>query len=565
MLLLPLLALVVHVLHDGEREGLCLLVRMRSARHILDALVKPRITEGNGRIAAVEELVDGLPLLQPRERAILPEDGRRVRERALQTVVAVHEGAMAKFKAFVEDFPKLILVPARRERHVHEVDGDDALIEAAVILGLAVLVHIRGQEAAAAHAGIAVPLAVLVDLILEHLLFGDVIGHHALCGASCGELRKIPILAPFAHVVLFEDVDELGEGGRHPHARFVLDALDALVERLFDDEGKVCALLFAARLAEIHEHRHEGRLPVGGEQRHDLILDGLDALLDLLAQPLFGDLVDGVLILRADGGKLFLDLPPDLLTADVHEGRKVRQRDALPAVLVGSDLRDDLRRDVARRRERVRLLDERPRNDGAVLQHILEVDEVAVVHVLGKVVGVVEVDEPFVVRRHDVGRQQNAAREVLAHFARHIVALHRIDGGILVGIFLLDFLVVALDEREDLRVRRVGAADERTRIAVGDILARDGERLFVHDLVLDEVLHFLDVDRAVEIVCKRRDFLGDLVDLLFGEAVVLTHFVVRLADGVCDLFGVERDFRSVSFDDLHTLRPSLFSLCALVP
>ena len=186
-------------------------------------------------------------------------------------------------------------------------------------------------------------------------------------------------------------------------------------------------------------------------------------------------------------------------------------------------------------------------------------------HVLGKVVGVVEVDEPFVVRRHDVGRQQDAAREVLAHFARHIVALHRIDGGILVGIFLLDFLVVALDEREDLRVRRVGAADERTRIAVSDVLARDGERLFVHDLVLDEVLHFFDVDRAVEIVRKRRDFLGDLVDLLFGEAVVLAHFVVRLADGVCDLFGIERDFRSVSFDDLHTLRPSLFSLCALVP
>ena len=44
-------------------------------------------------------------------------------------------------------------------------------------------------------------------------------------------------------------------------------------------------------------------------------------------------------------------------------------------------------------------------DDGAVLQHILEVYEVAVVHVLCEVVGIVEVDQSLLVSLYDVGRQ----------------------------------------------------------------------------------------------------------------------------------------------------------------
>ena len=62
--------------------------------------------------------------------------------------------------------------------------------------------------------------------------------------------------------------------------------------------------------------------------------------------------------------------------------------DGLAAVLAGGHLGDDLRRDVAGRRERMRLLDEGAGDDGTVLEHIVEVHEVAVVHVLRIVVRV---------------------------------------------------------------------------------------------------------------------------------------------------------------------------------
>ena len=86
------------------------------------------------------------------------------------------------------------------------------------------------------------------------------------------------------------------------------------------------------------------------------------------------------------------------------------QADALAAVLVGGHLRDDLGGNVAGGGEAVGLLDEGARNDGAVLEHILQVDQVAVVHMLREVVGVVEVDQALLVRLDDVGGQAAGGR-----------------------------------------------------------------------------------------------------------------------------------------------------------
>ena len=306
---LPALARIVHVLHNFKRKRRSRRVGVRFSRHVLDALVKARVAERDRRIAAVEELVDRLALFEPRERAILPEDRRGVRERALETVVAAHEGLVAELEPFVENLPELIKRAAGRERHVHKVDGHHALIEPAVILGLvrivvsgvrhivpAVAGAVGREEAAAAHAGVHVAMArrfALGELELFHFLLGNVVRHHALCCAAGGKLCEVPELRALGDVVLFQHVNELRECGGDPHALLVLHTLNALVERFFDDDGKVLLLLLASSLAEVHEDRDKRRLSVRRHKRHDLILDGLHAAADLIAQPLFNDLGDG--------------------------------------------------------------------------------------------------------------------------------------------------------------------------------------------------------------------------------------------------------------------------------
>ena len=236
----------------------------------------------------------------------------------------------------------------------------------------------------------------------------------------------------------------------------------------------------------------------------------------------------------------------------------MRQADRLAAVLVRGDLGDDLGGDIAGRGEGMGLLNQRAGDDGTILQHILQVDQVAVVHVLGEIVGVVEVDDAGLMGFDDLLGQQNASGDVLGDLAGHIVALDGVDCRILVGVFLLDFFVVALDEGEDLVVRGVGLADQSPGIAVGDIELGDFESAVGHDLGLDKVLNLFDGQGPPDLLGDELHAFRDAADLQWRHpGCFLGHFV-GLGDG-CDNFGdIEGDFRTVSFDDLHDCAFSLF-------
>lgn len=546
---------VVESLHDFKPQLLALFLGKLLADELVHALPQSGIAERNGGISAVQQLVYLLALFESCERAVLPQYGRGVGQRAFQTLVTRLERAVAQLETVVEYLPEFVeIASARRACDVDEVYGHDALVEPAVILGFAVLVHVRREEGAAAHARIALAVAVGVDFQLEHHLFGDVVGHEALCRALCSKLGQIVIRAVLVYVILFEHVDKLGERGRDIRAHLVLDALVALVEHLFDDDGEILLFALAPRLAEIHEYRDEGSLSVGREQRDELILYRLYALLDLFAQALLDDgLLDVVGGRYAHHLRLFIHVARDLLARDLHERHEVRQADGLAAVLIGGDLGYNLRGDVAGGGEGMRLLYHGAAYDRAVLQHILEVDEVAVMHVLREIVGVVEVYESFLVRLHDIGRKEQTLGQILADLARHVVALHRVDRGVLVGILLLDLLVVALYKRQYGFVRRVGAAREIALVAVTDIALRDFVGAELHDARFHEILHFFDADGAVHLRAVLFHGQRERVYPLVGK---FGHTrLVGLPDRVRDLCSVEFDLRSVSLDDLHFMNP----------
>ncbi len=565
---LPLGALVVEMLHDlkGERGGFGVGVAVTG--HVFDALVQARIAKRDGGVAAVEQLVDGFALLQAGKGAVLPKDGRRIGKRALQALVAATQGAMAKLEAFVEDLPELIHVAVRGQSDVGQVDGYHALVEATVVLRLARLVvagvghvviavagTVGGKERTATHAGVHIAVALgfaLGQFVLAHLLLGDVVGNHALRGALRSHLGEIEVRRILGDVVLFKHVDELRERRRDPNARLVLDALVALTEHLLDDHGQVVLLGLVLRFVQVHEDGDERSLAVGGHEGDDLILDDLDAAADLVAQTLLDNLVDLLAGgLESEAVHFGKGLSADLLARDVDERGQMGERDGLAAVLAGSHLCDDLRGDVARGGEAVRLLDERARDDGAVLQHVFKVHQVAVVHVLGEVVGIMEMDEAVVMGFDDVMRQKLAHGEVFRNLAGHVVALNRNHGGVLVGVFLLHFFVVGFDKRKNFVVGRVLVALLVLQVAIDDVLARDGELVQAHDLVFDKVLDLFDRDGVAGAFAGIRDVGGSVLDLALGETLGFGDLLVRLADGVGDLGDVEQSFGAVALDDLH--------------
>ena len=103
----------------------------------------------------------------------------------------------------------------------------------------------------------------------------------------------------------------------------------------------------------------------------------------------------------------------------------------------------------------MRLFYQRVADDCAVLQHILQIDKIAVVHVLCEIIGVMKVDYALVVSIHYIRRKQYPVCDITADLACHVVTLNAVYSRVLVGVFLLYLFVVALYQREYLVIGRV--------------------------------------------------------------------------------------------------------------
>ena len=104
------------------------------------------------------------------------------------------------------------------------------------------------------------------------------------------------------------------------------------------------------------------------------------------------------------------------------------QADALSAVLAGGYLGDDLGGNVAGGGKAVGLLNQGARDNGAVLEHILQVDQTAVVHTLEVVIAVVEVNDTLFMRLGDFLRQENPVCDIPVHLICSHVGLKELRG-----------------------------------------------------------------------------------------------------------------------------------------
>ena len=227
------------------------------------------------------------------------------------------------------------------------------------------------------------------------------------------------------------------------------------------------------------------------------------------------------------------------------------QGDGLAAVLIGGHLGNDLGGNVAGSGEGMGLLNEGAGNNSAVLEHIVQIHQVAIVHMLGIVIGVMEMDDARLMGRHDLPGQQNAAGDILGHLACHIVPLDGIDGGVLVCVLLLDLLVVAFDEAQDAVVCGVGLAGQVPGIAVSDILFRHLKSTVGHDGLLHQVLDLFNGRAAAHFLAGNGDALGNAADLNRRQAHFFLNGIVGLGNSLIDFFNIKNDFCAVSLDDLH--------------
>ena len=546
----PFGALVVQFLHDSEGKFSAFIRCMGYAEHADAHFIEACIAEGNGAVVVEEELVDRFALLETSDSAVLPEDRSHVGDGAEQSFMAAAERSVAEFEAVFQDFPEFIHIAARGACHIDEVDGDDALIEAAVVFMLSVFAKalgIRGEEGAAAHAWVNV--AVLQVL---HDLGGNIVRNHSLCCTFSSKSGQVIVRGIIMNVVFVEDVDQFRECRSDPDALFILDALHSLAEDFFDDHGQILAGTSVRNFVQVHEHGDEWSLAVAGHEGDQLVLDGLDARFDFFLQTTLHDLFDDGFVHGFTGFLAFSDdFLLDLLAADIYEWSQVRQCEGLSAVLVGCYLSDDLCRYVAGSEEGMRLFNHGLADDGAVLQHVFQIDQVAVMFSLRIVVSVVEMDDACFMRLHDFFGEEQTLCQILGHFAGHVVALGGIDDRVLVGIFLFDFFIGEVDQGKNAVIGRVALAGDFSLVTVADILLRYFIAAHFHDARFDHILNVFDIG-CVGVACDLvRNVVCDSADLVIIHLVDVIDFVIGLADSVHDLGDVKRYFLAVSLNDIH--------------
>ena len=252
---------------------------MAHALHQLSQLIKADIAQGNRGIAVFQILINRFALLQTSNCTILPMHRADIALNALQRIMAAHQGFIAQLQTLVEQLPELLLIALRQNANLRQVQGNNALIEAAFEFIVAVFVLPRGKEAAAAHRGEDIAF-----VILTHLLRADIVRIHTLSAAFYSQTRNIIIFAALEAVMLIKHINQLREGRRYINALIIFNTLQTLTQNLLYNHSVLLQVRIV--LLQVQEQGYKRRLAVGRHQGINLILNRLHAALELVAQAL---------------------------------------------------------------------------------------------------------------------------------------------------------------------------------------------------------------------------------------------------------------------------------------
>ena len=170
------------------------------------------------------------------------------------------------------------------------------------------------------------------------------------------------------------------------------------------------------------------------------------------------------------------------------------QSKGLSTILVRGNLSNDLCCYITCSEEAVRSFDHGLRDNRAVLQHIFEVDQITVMLSLSEIIGVMEMNNAFLMSTNDVFRKKHTLGQILRYFAGHVVTLSGVDHRILIGILLLYFLICLIDQGEDSIIGSIRLTGDFSLISVADILLCYFIAAHLHDASLNHILDIFDID-----------------------------------------------------------------------
>ncbi len=137
-------------------------------------------------------------------------------------------------------------------------------------------------------------------------------------------------------------------------------------------------------------------------------------------------------------------------------------------------------------------------------------------HMLGKIIRIMEVYHAFLMGMDHMLWQEEPLCNVLADFPCHIIPLDAVHNWVLVGIFLLDFFIIAFYQAQNLLVRRIGLAHQRPFVTVSDIFSGNLKCIVGHNFIFHHVLNFFYIINPLHVGTNLGNPLRDCLNLPLG-------------------------------------------------
>ena len=184
-------------------------------------------------------------------------------------------------------------------------------------------------------------------------------------------------------------------------------------------------------------------MTIGGHQGINLILNGLYAALQLVAQALICQTLQSFVINVASGG--FLDALFKLFVALAQIFSQMTDINRLTAVLAGSNGCNNLCHNGAGNLKALRTFNHFAVHNRAVIQHITDINQAAVENRLNKIVGIMEMQHALFMRLGNLGRQHNTLCQILGNLTGNQVALSSSHSCIFITVFFHNVLIAVAD------------------------------------------------------------------------------------------------------------------------
>ena len=117
------------------------------------------------------------------------------------------------------------------------------------------------------------------------------------------------------------------------------------------------------------------------------------------------------------------------------------QSKRLSAILIAGYLSNNLSGYITRSKKAMWLFDQCLTDNRTILEHIFQIDQITVMLSLSKIIGIMKMNDSFLMGSYDLLWKKHTAGKILAHFSSHIITLSRVDHRILIGVFLIYLFV----------------------------------------------------------------------------------------------------------------------------